>query len=71
MKAQVTKKRVNLYKSFFVNYVRANVGNSLRYSICLIDIFGTEKGGVTFGLKYTLIQTTVFPTFSLYERCHL
>ena len=28
MKAPVTQKIVNLYKSFFVNYVRASVGNS-------------------------------------------
>ena len=35
MKAQVTRKRVYLLRSFFVNYVRASVGNSLQNSICL------------------------------------
>ena len=28
-------KRVNLHKSFFMNYVRASVRNSWQYSICL------------------------------------
>ena len=35
MKAKVTQKRVNLHKSFFMNYVRESVGNSLQYLILL------------------------------------
>ena len=33
MKAQVVRNRVNLHKSFCMNYVRESVGNSLQYSI--------------------------------------
>ena len=35
MKAQVTRKCVNLHKSFFANCARESVGNSLQYLICL------------------------------------
>ena len=33
MKAQITQKRFNLPKLFFVNYVRADTSNSLQYLI--------------------------------------
>ena len=35
MKAQVTRKCVNLHKTFFMNKVKACVGISLQYLICL------------------------------------
>ena len=35
IKTQLTLKRINLHLSFFVNYGRASVGNSLQYLICL------------------------------------
>ena len=34
MKAQVTRKTVNLRKSFFMNYVRSSAGNSMQYLVC-------------------------------------
>ena len=48
-----------MHKSFFMNYVRACVGNSLQYFFFLKSewykyIFGTEKCKVTFGFKYIL-----------------
>ena len=48
MKAQVTRKRINLYKLFFMNYIRASVGNSLQF-ITSIDLFGIERCKITFG----------------------
>ena len=35
MKAQITRKKINLPKLFFVNYVRAGTSNSLQYLIWL------------------------------------
>ena len=35
MKAQITRKKVNLPKLFFVNYFRAGTSNSLQYLIWL------------------------------------
>ena len=53
IKAQVTRKRINLHKSFFMNYGRASVGifNFLKIRTS-IDIFSTKKCKITFGLKY-------------------
>ena len=35
-----------------MNYVRVSVGSSLQYLITSIDILGSEKGKVSFDLKY-------------------
>ena len=56
----MTRKEINLPKSFFMNYVRASARSSLQYFICLnskrvkiyIYIFGSEKCKITFGFKY-------------------
>ena len=57
MKAQITRKKINLSTSFFLNYVMANARSSLQYGIWLEpkkgkDIFGNLKCKVTFGLEY-------------------
>ena len=56
MKAQVTRKKVNLHELFFIDYVLVKHWK-------LIDIFidwfkiETEKYKVTFGFKYISLQT--------------
>ena len=57
MKAQITRKKINLPKLFFVNKIRAGTSNSLRYLIWLKpknskDVFDSSKCKVTFGFKY-------------------
>ena len=57
MKAQITRKKINLTKLFFVNEVRVGTSNSYQYLIWLKsknskDIFGSSKCKVTFGFKY-------------------
>ena len=59
MKVKITRKRVNLRHSFFINYVRASFGNSLQYLICLKSE-RAEKCKVTFGLIYICIFIRTF-----------
>ena len=53
---------MSLRKSYFMNYIRASVGNSLQYLVCLkservwIDsVLKIFKCKLTFGLKYRYI----------------
>ena len=46
MKSRLTRKRVDLDAPFFMNYVRKNL-LKIRSSL---DLFGTERCEVTFGL---------------------
>ena len=57
MKAQITRKKINLPKLFFVNWVRAGTRSSLQYLILVKlknskDIIDSSKCKVTFGFKY-------------------
>ena len=54
MKAQVTRKRFKLHKSFFMDYGKFIARFNLFTIRTSINIFGTEKCKVTFGLKYIL-----------------
>ena len=59
VKAQITRKRINLPSSFFMNYARASVRNSLQYFIWLKiknskGIFDRFKCKVTFGVTYSI-----------------
>ena len=54
MKAQVTRKSINLHELLFLNYVSTNthcIFKMLNIKSS-INIFGIEKCKVTFGLKY-------------------
>ena len=59
MKAQITRKKINVHKLFFVNKVRAGTSNSMQYLIWSKIkkskyIFGSLKCKVTFGFKYIM-----------------
>ena len=59
MKAQITRKKVNLPKLFFVNSVRAGTSNSLQNIKNSKDIFGSSKCKVTFGFEYIFLTCAV------------
>ena len=59
MKAQRTRKKINLPKLFFVDYVCAGTSSSLQFSYLVKikhskDILGSSKCKVTFGFKYRI-----------------
>ena len=59
MKSQITRKKINLRKSFFMSYVGQVFGTHCNISFLeinmRIDIFGTERCTVTFGFVYVSI----------------
>ena len=63
VKAQITRKGINLPSSFFVNYVRASVRNSLQYFIWLkiktVKVYSIAKS-VKFLLALSILSRNVF-----------
>ena len=84
MKAQVTRKRVILHKSFFMNYAWGKCWKLMAMFHLLkirtsIDIFKNEKCKVTFGLVYsnklefnivTLEFSMGYTSFFYLKKCH-